>query len=370
MAIEHQFHAPSRKFAAKLLRQLVRRWMTLTFVLVWFLPASNATAQNTTNHFETLSGVLKPGDRVIVAMTDGTTIKGHTAEVNATSIVITDDKSQQPRTIPSTEVERISTRDPVANGIKIGVGVGAAAGLVGGLVINAICVNESGSCPGTIVGMTLIGAAGGGAAGWGLDSARGSRVVYDRSGVSVERKVSTDIFGSVDYSHTAKRQFSSGTSFSPQQISLSAGIGRHYQSGFGIEGEIQHTVQSDLKLNPCVKPNFGAQAGNCIGSALEGVESQLVGTARLVYSMRSRFQPFISGGFSFLQTLEQQAFAESFSGVLRVHQFQPRFHQTAAPVGGGFRVPLTASIAIRPAITYYLGAERTTVSVGVVYRRK
>jgi hypothetical protein len=112
------------------------------------------------------------------------------------------------------------------------------------------------------------------------------------------------------------------------------------------------------------------QAGKCVGSALEGVESQLVGTGRVVYSMRSRFQPFISGGFSFLQTVERHAFAESLSGILQVHQFRPRFNQAAVPVSGGFRVSLTSSIAIRPAVTYYFGAERTTVSVGFVYRRK
>ena len=356
--------------SSKLLKQFVRPCMTLLFALVLILPASNALAQKTTNRFEDLSAILKPGDRVIVVMTDGTTIKGRTADVNAASIVITDEKSQQPRTIPSMEVERISTRDPVANGIKIGAGIGAVAGLVGGLLENAICSNEGGSCLGAVIGLAAIGAAGGAAAGWGLDSAHGSRVVYERSGVRVKRETATDFFGSVDYSHTAQRVFSPQTSFSPQQISLSAGIGRHYLSGFGIEGEIQRTVHSDLKLNPCVAPIFGAQAGTCGGSAMEGVESQLVGTGRMVYSMRSRFQPFISGGFSFLQTVEQHAFAESFSGVLQVHQFRPRFNQTAAPVGGGFRVALNPSISIRPAVTYYIGAERTTVSVGVVYRRK
>ena len=87
-------------------------------------------------------------------------------------------------------------------------------------------------------------------------------------------------------------------------------------------------------------------------------------------SIRSRFQPFLSGGFSVLQTVERGAFAFTVSGSPQLLQTHPRFTHYAAPVGGGFRVPLTSSIAIRPAVTYYIGAERTTVSVGVVYRHK
>lgn len=352
------------------LRKSIRPYAVLVFELVWFLLASNASAQKTTNRFEDLSGILKPGDRVTVVMTDGTSIKARMVEVNAASIVITDEKSQQPRTIPSIEVDRIFTKDSVSNGIKIGAGIGAAAGLVSGLVINAICSNETGACPGAIVGLTLIGAAGGGAAGWGFDSTHGRSIVYDRSGVIVKHETATDVFGGVDYNYTSKLVLPSQTSISPQQISVSAGIGRHYQSGLGIEGEIQRTVQSDLKLNPCVKVVFGSQTGNCAGSAMEGVESQLVGTGRLVYSIRSRFQPFLSGGFSVLQTVERGAFAFTVSGSPQLLQTHPRFTHYAAPVGGGFRVPLTSSIAIRPAVTYYIGAERTTVSVGVVYRHK
>lgn len=352
------------------LRRFLRPCIVATFVLVWLLPTSNALAQKTPNRFEDLSGILKPGDRVTVVMTDGITIKAHMVEVSAASMVIMDDKSQQPRTIPSIEVERISTRDLVANGIQIGAAIGAAAGLVGGLAVNAECSNETGACPGAIIALTLIGAAGGAAAGWGLDSAHGSRVVYDRSGVIVEHKPATDFFGSVDYNYTARLVIPSLTSSSARQVSVSAGIGRHFQSGFGFEGEIQRTVQSDLKLNPCIKPIFGSQAGNCVGSAMEGVESQLAGTGRVVYSLRSRFQPFFSGGFSILQTVERGAFAITVSGTPAVQQSRPRFTSTAAPVGGGFRVPLTPSITIRPAVTYYIGAERTTVSVGVVYRHK
>lgn len=352
------------------LRQFIRPCWVLVFAFVWLLPAPSALAQKTASRFEDLSGILKPGERVTVVTTDGTSIKARMVEVNAASIVITDEKSQQRRTIPSIEVGRISTRDPVSNGIKIGAGIGAAAGLVGGLLENAICSNETGACPGAIVGLTLIGAAGGGAVGWGLDSAQGSRVLYERSGVIVKHETATDVFGSVDYNYTAKSRFPSQTPISPQQLSVSAGIGRHYQSGFGIEGEIQRTVQSDLNSNPCVKVFSGSQTGNCAGSAMEGVESQLVGTGRVVYSMRSRFQPFISGGFSFLQTVERGAFAVTVSGGPQLFPTQLRFTDYAAPVGGGFRVALTSSIAIRPAVTYYIGAERTTVSVGVVYRHK
>ncbi|HET9130711.1 MAG TPA: hypothetical protein VFO86_07185 [Terriglobia bacterium] len=353
------------------LRYFVRHCATLSFAFVWLLLASNAWAQKTTNHFEDLSRLLKPGDRVTVALTDGIKIKAHVVEVNAASIEITDDKSQQSRTIPSIEVDRISTRDPVTNGILTGAGIGAAAGLVGGLVINAICANETGSCPGAVIGVTLIGAAGGGAAGWGFDKAHGSSIVYERSGASRPHETATDVFGSVDYNYTSNLFVSSQKAFHPQQLSVSAGIGRHYQSGFGIEGEIQRTVQSDLTSNPCVQLSSVVVTGNCVGSAMEGVDSQLVGTGRLVYSMRSvRFQPFVSGGFSILQTVERSTYAVTVSGSPLLIQSQLRFTDYAAPVGGGFRIPLTRSIAIRPAVTYYIGAERTSVSVGVVYRHQ
>jgi hypothetical protein len=74
--------------------------------------------------------------------------------------------------------------------------------------------------------------------------------------------------------YTSKPFISSQGTFNPQQISASAGIGRHYQSGLGIEGEIQRTLQSDLKRNPCVTVSSGSQTGNCAGSAMEGVQSQ------------------------------------------------------------------------------------------------
>jgi hypothetical protein len=186
-------------------RQFIRSYAVLAFVLGWLLPATNASAQKTANRFEDLSGILKPGDRVTVVMTDGTSIKARMVEVTAVSMVITDE----------------------------------------------------------------------------------------------------------------------------------------YKSGHGIEGEFQRTVQSDLNSNPCVKVAAGSQTGNCAGSAMEGVESQLVGTGRLVYSIRSRFQPFISGGFSFLQTVERDAFAVTVSGSPQLFQTHFRFTDYAAPVGGGLRVPLT-----------------------------
>ena len=267
------------------------------------------------------------------------------------------------------DIARIQMKDRVANGIKIGAAVGAGAGLVTGLLVNEYCYNEVGSCPGAVIALTAIGAAGGAAAGWGMDSARGNHIVYDRSGLRIENKLGMEYFTSVDFSRDAKIGFTPSFRNS-KQITLSAGIGRHFISGLGVEGEIQRSLRSGVKQNPCVKALTGPQAGNCVGPGLEGTESELVGTGRVVYTLRSvRFHPFISGGFSVLQRDYRYAYADG-SFPPKVVQVRSRYTEAAVPMSGGFRVALTKSIALRPAVTYYIGAERTSVSVGVVYRRK
>ncbi len=337
--------------------------------LVSLLQISNVLAQKSTNRFEELAGILMPDDRITVVLTSGERLKGRTVEVTAASVVISTGKSQQPRTIPSLDIARISVPDPVRNGIKIGAGIGAGAGLVGGLLLNTLCSNETGACPGAVVALTAAGLVGGAAAGWGLDSAHGSRTVYDRSTVPIEREQATVFFASVNYSRISNLVFPASTFRAPSQVSLSAGVGRHWSSGFGIEGEVQRTIQSAVRQNPCIKASFGSLIGNCIGTGLEGLESQLAGTGRVVYSLSSvRFQPFVSVGFSLLQRVEPFAYADT-AGVLKVVQARARFNETAVPVGGGFRVELTPSIAIRPAVTYYIGAHQTSASVGIVYRR-
>ncbi|HLQ77885.1 MAG TPA: hypothetical protein VK210_11055 [Terriglobia bacterium] len=351
------------------MRALIRRCIILVAAAIWLLPIPTALAQKTASRFEDLAGIIKPGDRVTLTMISGERMSAFVIEVNAASVVVSG-SSHQPRTVSSMDIARVAIPDPVGNGIKIGAGVGAGAGLVSGLLVNTYCYNEVGSCPGAVIGLTAIGALGGAAAGWALDSAHGNRIVYDRAGITIPRGSRTEVFTSVDYSRTSSLVFPSLVTHSPREVSVSVGIGRHFASGLGIEGEVQRTVRGDIKQNPCVKVTFGAQAGTCIGPGLEGLESQAVGTGRVVYSLRSvRFQPFVSGGFSVLRCDERFAYVASSVNPI-VIQARSIFNDTAMPVGGGFRVPLTRSLAIRPAVTYYIGAERTTVSVGFAYRRK
>jgi hypothetical protein len=352
-----------------ILNPFVCRSILCALAIIGLLPASNALCQKTASRFEELVDIVKQGDTVVVVTTDGKQIKARALELNATAIIVSPGTSQQPQTIPAGDIARVLIPDPVGNGIKIGAGIGAAAGLVSGLLVNTYCSNEVGACPAAVIGLTAAGAAAGAGVGWGIDSSHGNRIVYDTAGIRIGDQPATDFFASVDYSRTSKVVIpSSFRNQTPEQISLSAGIGRHFASGLGVEAEIQRTAQSAVRQNPCEQPAAGPLVGRCIGPGLEGLESQFVGTGRVVYSLRAvRFHPFISGGFSVLRSVERYAYVD---GSLKVVQARAHFTDTAVPVGGGFRVALTSSIAIRPAVTYYWGVNRTSVSVGVVYRRR
>ena len=62
---------------------------------------------------------------------------------------------------------------------------GAIPGLVGGLILNQLCYNEIGSCPGAAIGLTALGASVGAGIGFVADNGR-QTLIYDRKLASAD----------------------------------------------------------------------------------------------------------------------------------------------------------------------------------------
>ena len=80
-----------------------------------------------------------------------------------------------------------SSKDTNTNGAVIGAAIGAAAGALGGLAWASIDENSD-SIAGPVLGMMVLGAAGGAGVGWGIDNMRRS-VSYP---IRVSRNVSIE----------------------------------------------------------------------------------------------------------------------------------------------------------------------------------
>jgi hypothetical protein len=76
-------------------------------------------------------------------------------------------------------VDRIVEKDSTRDGTIVGAIIGAIPGLIGGLIINQICQNEVGSCAGTVIGLTALGAGVGAGIGFVADNGR-QKLIFDR----------------------------------------------------------------------------------------------------------------------------------------------------------------------------------------------
>jgi hypothetical protein len=145
-------------------------------MLVLIVLARTTAAQTAQPSLAALAAEVPTGEKIVVVTTDGAKISGRLRTLTTDALAL--DTRHGLETLPATRIDRIVVKDSVRNGFWIGLGIGAAAGLAGGLLVNAICVNETGSCPGTVLGLTAIGAAAGAGIGAGADGLR-HRTVFN-----------------------------------------------------------------------------------------------------------------------------------------------------------------------------------------------
>jgi hypothetical protein len=149
-------------------------------------------AQTATQSFDSVQGLVKVGQTVVVTDKTGLETTGQVAEVSGSSLALNGPAGRQ--TFDASSIRRIKHRDPLANGLMIGLlaGVGVAAAFDAGY-----CRSGGGHCEG-IAGAYLSFGGIGAAAGLGIDALRGGRLLYESSspeGVTLSPVIGRERFG-------------------------------------------------------------------------------------------------------------------------------------------------------------------------------
>lgn len=129
--------------------------------------------------FSRLHEHLRAGDPVDVATQDGTTVRGKTLEISATSLVVLVDGSR--KEIPANQVVKIERR---RNGVLLGAVIGAGVGVAFGLALKSYAYNEGGNEAAALMLPIAVGLG----AGIGIDALLvRSRTVFERPRQSARR---------------------------------------------------------------------------------------------------------------------------------------------------------------------------------------
>lgn len=338
--------------------------LTGSSLLGSLLFASFAYAQPPEATLASVANEIREGEALLVTTSDGARISGRMISVTAASLSL--DTSQGPRTLRAGDVRRIVVKDSIRNGLLIGLGSGAAAGAAGGLLINAICVNETGACPGTVLLLTAIGGAAGAGIGAGLDGLR-HRTVLDL--IPAEPgELSPEIGAAVGIG----RSRASGPALigSP---SIGAGWLIRHTSGLALAIDANRTVGRATHTVACASTGGdGESLQDCVGQGQQGVVDTTIATAAVQYYFtRSRVQPYVSGGAALYQdSLLVVRTARSIPNRPAVAFESLGRHRGVALVGGaGARLAVTPRVALRPEVTIFQGAQWTHVraSVGAAF---
>ena len=306
---------------------------------------------------------VRPGETLLVTTSDGTRMTGRLRALTAASLAI--ETADGVRTLRADQVQRIVVKDSIRNGLLIGLGTGAAIGATGGLLVNAVCVNETGACPGVVLFLTGIGAAAGAGLGAGMDGLR-HRTVLDLM-PDMPHEFSPEI--GLNLGVARSRMFGAGLIGPP---SLGAGWFIQHTSGFGLALDATRTVGRATHTVSCANVSHQqAPIVNCVGDGKEGVVDTTIATAKAQYYFRrSRVQPYVSGGAALYQ-----------DSLLIVNNVQPfpnrppfalqslgRHRGMAVVAGGGLRVGGRRA-SLRPDVTLYKSGRWTHVraSVGAAF---
>ena len=146
--------------------------------------AAPASAQEAARSFEELRLRVTIGDTIFVIDSAGLERQGRVEELSETSLRL--ERHGVRRDFDEGSVRRIdrTKRDPVSNGVLIGVASGALAGfLVGRSADSTACPDPRIECGQGAAAGTLGGAFWGGVGGWLIDALRrGREVVYQAPG--------------------------------------------------------------------------------------------------------------------------------------------------------------------------------------------
>lgn len=338
----------------------VRTISSMTLAVVLLAGGAAAQPAQPTHAVLFQENEVRPGEKVRVTTTDGSVVSGRLLTLTAAAITI--DTRNGAQVLPSNRVARLVVKDSVRNGALIGLVAGAAAGLAGGAAINAICVNETGGCPGTILLLTAIGALGGAGIGAGIDGLR-HRTLFD-SMPQVPGEYSPELMVNVGFGR-------SGTLGRATTGPPSAGLSwaMRHSSGFGLALDANRTFAQSVRTVPCAnaRTTLGS-VKNCVGEAREGVEGTTTASAvAQYYFARSHVQPYASAGVALYQQLllaaeTVQPFRPELPFAL---QTSHRVTGVALVAGGGVRIAFGRHGSIRPDISLYKGERWTHVRVSV-----
>jgi opacity protein-like surface antigen len=319
-----------------------------------------AAAQTAPSAITGLEGEIRLGEKVAVMTSDGTTVSGPLRALTADSLSLETRNGLE--TLPADRIGRIVSKDSVRNGLWIGLGVGAAAGLAGGLLVNAICVNETGGCLGTVFGLTAIGAAAGAGIGAGADGLR-HRTVFDAM-PDMPREYAPHVAVNLALGQSETR--GRGMTGPP---SAGAAWGMRHSSGFGLEFDVNHTFGGSTRMISCADaPSTAPSLEGCVGEGRQGIQDTTIGSAKVQYFFsNSRVQPYVSGGVGIYQSSAWiSAVAPRFlSGEPSLNESLSRRRGVAVVAGGGARIALTRQMSLRPDITIYKADDWTHVRAGL-----
>ena len=214
---------------------------------------------------------VRPGEKVRVTTADGQVVSGRLLTLTAAAITI--DTRNGAQVLPANRIARFVVKDSVRNGALIGLVAGAAAGLAGGTAINAICLNETGGCPGAMLLLTAIGALGGAGIGAGIDGLR-HRTLFD-SMPQVPGEYSPELMVNVGFGR-------SGTLGRAATGPPSAGLAwsMRHSSGFGLALDASRTFGQSVRTVGCANARTALPSVlNCVGEARQGVEDTTTASA-------------------------------------------------------------------------------------------
>lgn len=330
---------------------------SLLFASFGYAQPSEATLASVANE-------IREGESLLVTTSDGARISGRVVSLTAASLTL--DTRQGARTLRAGDVRRIVVKDSIRNGLLIGLASGAAAGAAGGLLLNAICVNETGACPGIVLLLTAIGGGAGAGIGAGLDGLR-HRTVLDL--IPAEPgELSPEIGAAISIG----RSRASGPALIGAP-SLGAGWLIRHTSGLALALDATRTVGRATHTVACAGASGPEESpGNCVGQGQQGVVDTTIATAAIQYYFtRSRVQPYVAGGAALYQdSLLVVRTARSIPNRPAVAFESLGRHRGVAFAGGaGARLAVTPSLALRPEVTIFQGARWTHVraSVGAAF---
>ena len=176
--------------------------------------------------------------------------------------------------------------------------------------------------------------------------------------------VSPEVFGSIGYTHLAN----CCRVFGDNPI-VGGGLGIRWRR-LGVEVEANRVLGLSPRSLPCA-----IQYGQTCLPGRQGAESATLALVNADFVlMRTRIQPYVTGGAGLLWSTQiEPELNEQFSGIpntppIAVTLVERENHDRGFAInfGGGVRVPVTSSIALRPEVRIYDATLLSSYNMGLV----